>query len=437
MDDGHGEVSRFAGNSSTAPASLWEATAHPAPALPVATGVIDTDVAIVGAGFTGLTTALELAAGGVQPVVLEAAEPGWGGSGRNGGQVIPGLKLDPDEILTRFGPEIGPRLIAFAGSAPDAVFSNIERYGIDCQAVRAGWIQPAHNDATLKLVADRCAQWRRHGADVEMLSSADVARLIGTNIYCGGWLDRRAGAIHPLNYARGLARAALERGVALHGNSPVVDITRRGAQWELETPAAKVRAKRVLLCTNAYSGELAGGLKRTFIAPNSFQIATKPLSPEVRRSILGEGHVASDARRLLLYYRLDPAGRLLLGGRGTFRDPVDAEAFSHLERGMKAMFPQAAAAEIEFRWSGRVSITLDHLPHLHDLTDGLYAVTGYNGRGVALTSAVGKALGQWLLDPTNALPIPLSKPGHIPMHRLQELYVAAGSAWYRFRDWMT
>jgi glycine/D-amino acid oxidase-like deaminating enzyme len=164
-------VSTFSGDASTAPASLWEATANPAPVVPVASGAIDTDVAIIGAGFTGLTAALELKAGGMQSVVLDAVLPGWGGSGRNGGQVIPGLKLDPDEILARFGPDIGPRLIAFAGNAPDAVFSNIDTYGIDCQAVRAGWIQPAHNANSLKLVAERCAQWRRYGADVEMLSS--------------------------------------------------------------------------------------------------------------------------------------------------------------------------------------------------------------------------------------------------------------------------
>jgi sarcosine oxidase len=256
-------------------------------------------------------------------------------------------------------------------------------------------------------------------------------------VYCGGWVDRRAGSIHPLNYVRGLVRAALERGIGVHGRSPVVDIVRCGAHWEVGTPAAKITARRVLICANAYSGDLAGGLKRTFIAPNSFQIATEPLPQAVRNSILREGHVASDARRLLLYYRLDPEGRLLLGGRGTFRNPQSEAGFDHLERGMKAMFPQAADAEIAFRWSGRVAITLDHLPHLHDLGEGLYAVSGYNGRGVGLSSALGKVLGQWLLDPANGLPLPMTKPRHIPLHRLQELYVAAGSAWYRFRDWMT
>ncbi len=431
-------MNAFAGTQDTLPASLWAATAIEAPPTPRAEGRQKADVAIVGGGYLGLTTALALAEAGTDVIVLEAAEPGWGASGRNGGQVIPGLKLDPDELVQQFGAERGGRMVAFAGSAPDVVFSNIVRYGIDCQPVRNGWIQPAHSDTSRALLERRCAAWQRHGADVDLLSADETARLIGTNVYCGGWIDRRGGGIQPLSYARGIAKAAIAAGVRLHGRSKVDAITRTGRQWRVQTDAAEIVADQVLICTNAYSGRLGGDLQRTVIAPNSFQIATRPLSDNIRRTMLPEGHVASDARRLLLYYRIDHTGRLLVGGRGSFRNPSHPDHFKHLKRALAALFPQAADSEIDYYWSGRVAITLDHMPHLHQLGPGLVAALGCNGRGVALTSATGRVLAQWFRDHRDdELPLPFTRARKVPFHELQELYVAAASSWYRLRDWMT
>ena len=430
-------MNAFTGTADTLPASLWAATGIAPPETPRAEGTLKADVAIVGGGYIGLTTALALAESGTDVIVLEAAELGWGASGRNGGQVIPGLKLDPDEMLAQFGSERGERLIAFAGSAPDVVFDNIARYEIDCQPVRKGWIQPAHSDASRALVEKRCASWRRHGADVDLLTADQTARLIGSPAYCGGWIDRRGGGIQPLSYARGIAKAALSARARIHAHSKVESIIRDGAQWRLRTGAAQIDADQVLICTNAYSGRLGGGLQRTIIAPNSFQIATRPLSENVRRTILSEGHVASDARHLLLYYRVDDTGRLLIGGRGSFKDPTSPDHFRHLRRALTKLFPQAADSELDYYWSGRVAITLDHLPHVHQLGPGLIAALGCNGRGVALTSATGRAIARWFLDHRDRdLPIPFSNMRKVPFHELQELYVAAASSWYRFRDWM-
>lgn len=418
--------------------SLWEATAAPAPVTEQLDGSSSADIVIVGGGFLGLTTALALSEAGKSVTILEQYEIGWGASGRNGGQVIPGLKRDPDEVVAKFGEELGERLVAFAGQAPSVVFENIARYGIDCSSVRKGWIQPAHTSGSMALLENRAAQWQRRGVEASLLDAARTAELVGTGTYCGGWIDPRAGGIQPLSYARGLARAALAMGVRIFTQSPATKLGRSGSSWRVSTPKGDVVADQVLLCTNAYSGTLGADLRRTIITPNSFQIATRPLDEGIRRSILPQGHVASDARRLLLYYRLDDDGRLLVGGRGTFRDPEGAEHFGHLRRALALLFPQAANAGIEYYWGGRVAITLDDLPHVHRLDDGLIAVLGCNGRGVALTSALGPRIAAWLqTNDDNEIPFPLSTLRSIPFHQLQTFYVAGASAWYRLRDWMT
>src|ERR1700730_4119183 len=193
-------------NALPLPPSLWAATARPAPATPPLDMSRKADVAIVGAGYSGLAAALQLAEAGVSVIVLEAGEPGWGASGRNGGQVIPGLKPDPDEVVAMFGAEAGERLVRVAGDAPETLFALIERHAIDCDARRCGWIQPAFAAADIGLIARRAEQWQRRGAPVAVLDRDTVCRLVGSPIYHGGWIDRRAGSVQPLSYSNGLSR---------------------------------------------------------------------------------------------------------------------------------------------------------------------------------------------------------------------------------------
>src|SRR5215468_5891014 len=187
--------------------SLWAATAPPAPPTPPLAQSARADVCVVGAGYAGLSTALHLAERGVRTVVLEAHEPGFGGSGRNGGQVIPGLKYDPDDLVAMFGAEAGGHLVRVAGGAADTLFGLIARHGIDCEARKCGWIQPAFAAADVPVVERRAEQWQRRGAPVEVIDRDTVRRLVGSPIYHGGLLDRRGGSVQPLSYARGLARA--------------------------------------------------------------------------------------------------------------------------------------------------------------------------------------------------------------------------------------
>src|SRR5215468_7773543 len=218
--------------------ALWTATAPPAPPTPPLETSARADVCVIGAGYAGLSTALALAERGVQTIVLEAREPGWGGSGRNGGQVIPGLKYDPDELETKFGPERGRRLVEFVGQSADVVFDLIDKHRMDVPRQRKGWIQGAHTAAGLDLVKRRAEQWAGRGVEgARQLSAEDVGYLIGTEKYLGGWVDPRGGAIQPLSYARELARAALQAGVAIHGQSPVQRLDRINGKWIAVTPS--------------------------------------------------------------------------------------------------------------------------------------------------------------------------------------------------------
>ena len=416
--------------------SLWAATAPPAAATPPLSEPARADVCVIGGGYCGLSAALHLAEQGADTVLLEAREPGWGASGRNGGQVIPGLKYDPADLKAKFGEERGRQLVDFAGRTADTVFDLIDRHGMDVPHVRAGWVQGAHTEAGLGEIARRAEQWAAWGASTEILDRDAVARKLGTASYLGGWVDKRGGGIQPLAFARGLVRAAQGAGARIHGGTAVTKLERRGDRWYVETDRGiAVDAGRVLLATNGYTGDLVPGLRRTVIAVNSFQVATEPLTDNVRKTILSEGHVSSDTRKLLLYFRLDHQGRLLMGGRGPFREPTGPGDWAHLERVLGKLFPQAKGTPIAHRWCGRVAVTRDFLPHLHEPAPGLLVDIGCMGRGVGLQTTMGQALARYLGSGRAAdLPFPIVPVAPIPVHGLNLLYVSAIIAWYRMTD---
>jgi glycine/D-amino acid oxidase-like deaminating enzyme len=416
--------------------SLWHATAPQAPQTPALDADARADVCIVGGGYAGLSTALHLAEAGLSAVVLEAREPGWGASGRNGGQVIPGIKYDPSEIAGKFGPEAGEALLRFVEGTADLVFGLIEKHGMEVPHRRAGWIQGAHTQAMVETVKRRADEWSRRGVDARFLDAGEVGRLIGSDRYLAGWLDPRGGGVQPLAYARGLARAALKAGAAVHGQSRVTGLRRQGEDWVVATEKGpSVTARRVVIATNGYTGDLIPKLRQTVIRPNSFIVATEPLSDNLAGSILPEGQVTSDTRQLLLYFRKDHTNRLLMGGRGPFREPRDSADWAHLERVVAKMYPQAKGLRFDYRWCGRVALTRDFLPHLHEPEPGLLVDIGCMGRGVGLQTAMGKAMAAYVASGERRhLPFPVTPITPLPLHALNELYVSAIIAWYRMTD---
>ncbi|AXW22146.1 NAD(P)/FAD-dependent oxidoreductase [Ralstonia solanacearum] len=417
------------------PPSLWAATAPAAPPTPALQESIATDVLVIGGGYTGLSTALHLAERGTSVTVLEANDPGWGASGRNGGQVNPTLKHDPDELVRMLGAARAEPLIDVVSRSADLVFDLIGRHGIDCQPVRAGWLQLSYSDKAVPAMHARALQWARRGVRVELLDRAAVARRVGTEAFAGGWLDGRAGAIQPLAYARGLVHAAQQAGAAVHGNTAVTALERQGTAWVASTrTGAQVRAQRVVIATNGYTGALWPGLAQTVLSANSFIVATRPLKPADAQAILARGETASTSQRLLLYFRKDAAGRLLMGGRGFFAEPRGPQDFAHLERSLELLFPQLGRLDYAYRWAGHIAITRDFMPHIHEPAPGVTMALGCNGRGIALCTSLGQQIAARLADSGHAFPYPVSPIVPIPLHGLQRFYIAAGVAWYSLLD---
>lgn len=394
------------------------------------------DVAIVGGGFMGLSTALHAARLGLGVQVLEAGEIGQGASGLNGGQVIPGLKYDPEWLLEHFGPERGQALVDFAASTADAVFDLIQDEKLAVPFTRNGWIQAAHTETALKAAANRDRQWRARGADVRLLNESEIAAMTGAQGYLGGWLDRRAGIIDPLAYTVELARIAAAAGASIAERQKVVKLRKEAGLWHVSSEnGAEVRAKAVVLATNAYTDGLLPGLAETIVPLHSFQVATAPLSSNLAATILPEGQAVSDSRRILVYYRKTTDGHLVLGGRGRMARPRSEADWAHLQRALVRLYPALAHISIEKRWFGRVAMTPDHLPHIHEPEKGLLAVVGCQGRGVGLMTALGKRMAGYLAGgDVNQLPFPLSPVRPIPFHAFRQVGVAATIAWYRMLD---
>lgn len=415
--------------------SLWAATAPPAPPTPTLSESLTTDVLVIGGGFTGLSTALHLAEGGTAVCVLEARDPGWGASGRNGGQVNPTLKHDPDELIRMFGAARAEPLIDAVSRSADLVYDLIERHRIDCDPVRKGWLQLCYSPKALGAMHARADQWAARGVPVERLDREAVAQRVGTRGFAGGWLDGRAGGLQPMAYTRGLARAVLAQGARIHGHSSVTKLVREGSRWVATTAGgAQVRADRVVLATNGYTDGLWPHLAQTMLAANSFMVATRPLTAEQASRILPRGETASTSQRLLLYFRKDAHGRLLMGGRGFFTDPTGPQDFAHLERSLELLFPELGPLEYEYRWAGRIAITRDFLPHIHEPAPGVTAALGCNGRGIALCTSLGQHIAARLMDGRAEFPYPVSPVRPIPFHGLQRFYIAAGVAWYSLLD---
>lgn len=408
---------------------LWEKSAPPAPSTPALDGTASTDVAVIGAGYTGLSTALHLAERGVSATVIEAAEIGFGGAGRNVGLVNAGMWVMPEALIATLGPVYGPRLLDFLGDGPSYVWDMVRRHAIDCEANPVGTLHAGVGAKGFAELVERARQWQARGAPVQLLGKTEAAKALGTGFYEGALLDRRAGTIQPLAYARGLARAAIRAGAVIHTATPATGLQRSGNGWLIQTPKGQLKAGRVVVATDAYTRLVMQDVALQQVILPYFNMATAPLPADVATSILSGRQGVWDTKDVLLSYRFDQQNRLVFGSVGALRNTGLAIHRAWAKRALRRLYPQIGAVSFESEWFGSIGMTADNLPRFHQLDEGIFAFCGYNGRGIAPGTVFGRAMADFLLGRTGIddLPLPLAKPAPSALRGLRSAFYEAGA----------
>lgn len=421
------------------PDSLWAAATPPGPSLPELIGAQQTDVVVIGAGFTGLSTALHLREAGTDVIVVEAMEPGWGASGRNNGQVIPTLsRPDPDDIIKRHG-AVGERFVALLRDSASILFDLARRYQIQAEAEQSGWIQPVHSPGRIKIAECRVKQWSKQGAAVDLLSREQMREMLGSDAWFGGFWNKTGGHINPLALARGLARVVLQQSGQIYARSPVISFTRENDRWIVKTVKGQISARGLIVATNAYTGEfskqLSPAIASEVMPVLSWQMATQPLSEAARKIIIPGRQSMSDTHGELYFARYDARNRLVTGGNVIGLGDKTERLKTIVAARLKRLWPEIGDVQFDYVWNGYVGMTRDFLPRMHRLGPDAYGWTGCNGRAVALSVALGDELSKAVRGvPESELALPFSEPVPIAAHGLMRLLAPFMLMLYRRRD---
>lgn len=408
---------------------LWELTAPRAPATRELREDLTTDVVVIGAGYTGLSTALHLRERGVAVVVLEAADIGFGASGRNVGLVNAGMWVMPDVIERNIGQPHAGRLLELLGGAPRYVFELAARFGIACEALNNGTLHCGKGHRETSELEQRYAQWTARGAPVRLLSASETAARTGSFEFDAALLDLRAGTIQPLAFVRGLARAAMDLGALVFTRSPALRCDKASRGWTLFTNGGSVTAEWVVVATDAYALGPWSSVRTSQIHLPYFNFATAPLPPGVRESILPGREGAWDARRILSSFRTDAAGRLIFGSVGALGSLERPSHENWARRALKRLYPQLDGIDFESGWFGQIGMTTDNVPRFFKLDSNVVAFCGYNGRGIAPGTVFGRAMAEYVsgaLD-DDALPLAPSRPARPALSGLREWVYRAGA----------
>ncbi|MXO71081.1 NAD(P)/FAD-dependent oxidoreductase [Alteraurantiacibacter buctensis] len=417
------------------PPSYYAASAKPFPRQPVLEGDLAADLVVVGGGYTGLSTALHAAERGLSVILLEARRIGWGASGRNGGQMIPGLRWGAKELVAALGEGRARELLLLANSAAGKVRGRIARHAIACDLRHGHFtaaVKPAHLDAMKRELEelDRLVGY----PDGRIVEPGGVGEFVASPLYHGGFFDAGGGHLHPLNYALGLAEAALAAGVRVFEDSPVTALE-RGSKVVARTAGSTVTAAYAVLATDTEIGELDAAQGRMTMPVANYNVATAPLGAEQAAALLPANAAVADSKFVLNYYRLSADNRLIFGGgeKYTPAPPPDVAGFvrPYLER----VFPQLAGVAITHAWGGMVGVSLNRLPRLGRDGNMLYA-HGWSGHGVLLTTLAGELLADALAGEGRGFDLLASLPGRPfpggPLLR-HPLYVL-GMAWFALKD---
>lgn len=407
----------------------WSVTATARPECASLAGDIEADVVIVGGGLTGCRTAVGLAEAGQSVVLLEERDIGWGASGRSGGQCNPIWRQTPDELAERFGDARAELLVKTTLQSADELFRDIKRFGVECDAVQNGWVQAAHTRGSRKSLERLHAAWVGAGAKIDILEGGDVERMSGSPEYRFALFHQAGGSVQPLSLTRGYAKAAQARGARIFCGEAVEGLTRTDGRWRVTTSTGSVTAEQVVLTTNAYSRDvLSPGIRKTFFPMVSIAVATEPLSEAQQATVLPNKVTIADTRKAIYFSRYDRDGRLIFGCVGSSENVGLLGGHRRLRNGIDTVFPQLRGIGLERTWGGRIAVTQELMPHIHEPAPGITAALGFSGRGIAMTSVMGRALTSKVLgEPEQTLPFPVQPMKSIPFHAVVNALLPLGA----------
>jgi gamma-glutamylputrescine oxidase len=418
------------------PASYYAATVNDATRHPPLAGDCEADVCIIGGGYSGLSAALHLAEAGYRVRLVEANRIGWGASGRNGGQLGSGQRKDQQALEAMVGAEHARRLWELAEAAKALVRDRISRHAIACD-LKPGVMTVAHKPsltAALHAQAEHLA--RGYGYDqLTPLSPAEVRERLGSRRYFGGVVDMGAGHLHALNYALGLARAAVAAGAVLHEDTCATGFT-GGDRPSVATGGGTVRSRFVVVACNAYLGRLSPRLAGAIMPINNYIVATAPLGDEGARALIRDDVAVADTKFVINYFRLSADRRLLFGGGETYRRRFPADIKGFVRPHLVKVFPQLAAVTLDYGWGGTLAITLNRLPSFGRMEGSVFYAQGYSGHGIALASLAGQLIAEAAagsierFDVLATVPQPRFPGGAL----LRWPGLVAGMLWYSLRD---
>lgn len=425
----------YAGDGSHT-SSYYAASANPSPERPPLQGDHEVDICVVGAGYSGLSTALHLAERGHKVAIIEGARVGWGASGRNGGQIVNGLNASLQTIGKRYGEHTASAVASMVREGGKIIRERIAKYDIQCDLKEKN-IFTAYTPKHFKNLEDMQALWRKHGMDdFDMLDKSALREHIGSDVYEGGMLDRTGGHIHPLNLALGEAAAFEQNGGTLYEMSPVLSVDHKSAKPVVRTAQGSLTCRTLVLCGNAYLGGVVRPLTPRVMPVSTQIMATEPLSDELAASILPTDACIEDTRYILDYFRLSGDKRLLFGGGSVYggADPKDIQA--KLWPNMLKVYPQLAGVKIDYAWSGNFALSFTRVPQMGRLGDNTYFAHGYSGHGVTGSHLFGRILSEAIdgdlsrFDTFAKLPWVPFPGGRV----LRVPYSMVGSWWYAARD---
>ncbi|WP_311201870.1 NAD(P)/FAD-dependent oxidoreductase [Sedimentimonas flavescens] len=416
--------------------SYYAASANPAPLRPALQGIHETDICVVGAGYSGLSTALHLLEKGYKVTVIEGARIGWGASGRNGGQIVNGLNASLDTIERRYGKDTSTFVAGLVTEGGDIIRERIATYDIKCD-LKHGNVFAGLTAKHMREIEDRWKLWRSYGIESqEMLSAEQMREHVNSDVYVGGMIDHKGGHIHPLNLALGEAAAIEKLGGTIFEMSPVTSVETEGPRPSVKTANGKIVAKTLVLCGNAYLGHVVPTLEWRVMPVSTQVMATKPLGEKLARELMPSDVCIEDVRYILDYYRFSADNRLLFGGGTVYggADPKDIKA--KLWKNLNKVFPQLAGTEIDYAWSGNFALSFSRVPQMGRIGQNTYFAHGYSGHGVTGSHTFGRILSEAINGDLTRfdtfaklpwIPFPGGRMFRVP-------YSVIGSWWYAARD---